>query len=151
MAISTERIKLEVFGRSNNLPTNDGVDDAVAHAKIRVAELRKWYKDATGTADDGTYPNAGDDKWDELVELEAIERLYRRFRSSGDAAIFRKMNIAPLLGSIATTYIADWNTDFRTTKSLTPNMIRQSVISILIRKNDPAYPPMHEVDRAIYE
>jgi hypothetical protein len=151
MAVDTGRIKLEVFGRTNNLPTNDGVDDAVAHAKIRVAEVRKWYKDATGTADDGTYPDAGDDKWDELVELESIERLMRRFRSLQDAASFRETQIQPLLGSIATTYISDWNTDFRTTRTLTPNMIRQSVISILIRKSNPAYPPLHEVDRAIYE
>jgi len=150
MALDTDRILTEVFGRTDNLPTNVDVAGTVSQAKIMVAELRKWYADASGE-DEGSYPSTND-TWDELVELETIDRLTRRYKSAQDSAVFRQTQITPLLGALATTYIQDWGTSLNvTTGDLTGAALRKSVISILVRQKEPSYPPLHEVDRAIYE
>jgi hypothetical protein len=150
MAISTDRIKNEVFGRISNLPANSDVAGTIEQAKVIVQELRKWYADASGE-DEGSYPSVAD-TWDELVELETIDRLTRKFKSVQDAAIFRQTQITPLLGALATTYIQDWGTTLNvTTGTITGATLRKSVISILVRQKEPSYPPLHEVDRAIYE
>lgn len=150
--ISESRIQLEVFGRTSNLPPNDGVSDAVTQAEERVNMIRKWYADATGISEDtGLEGDAKDDRWVELTELEAIAILIRRFRSPQDAAIYKSTQIDPFMQEIAATYSADWGSAFGDTNSITPGNLRKSVISSLIRKKDPVFPPLSEVDRAIQE
>ena len=150
MAVSTQRIQLEVFGRTTDLPPNDGVTDAKTQAVERVEMIRKWYADATGI--DTTIPGGETDlRWDELTELEAIAILIRRFRSPQDSAIYKQNHIAPLMQEIASTYSADWGSEFGASTTITPGSLRKSVISSLIRKKDPVFPPLSEIDNAIQE
>ena len=154
MAVDQDRIKLEVFGRTDNLPppgSDGGTGDAVNQANDRVNMIRKWYADATGLsettgADSSLQPDV---RWQELVELEAIAILIRRFRSPQDSAIYKQNHIAPLMQEIAATYSADWTSEFGASTTITPGSLRKSVISSLIRKKDPVFPPLSEVDNAI--
>ena len=158
MAASANRIKLEVFGRTTNLPPDDGVSAAIDQAQERVNMIRKWYADATGASGGASESETtvGDDdtsdtRWEELTELEAIAILIRRFRSPQDAAIYKATQIDPFMLEIANTYSADWGSAFGETNSITPGNLRKSVIASLIRKKDPVFPPLSEVDRAIQE
>ena len=147
-----DRVKLEVFGRDDNLPPNDGVDDAVTQATERVDMIRKWYADASGiTGDSGAASDSGDDRWEDLIGLEAAAILIRRYRSPQDSAIYRQTQIEPLMQQIAATYSSNWGSSFGETDSITPGNLRKSVISSLIRKKQPVFPPLSEVDRAIQE
>ncbi len=151
MAVDKDRIKLEVFGRKDNLHSDNGVDDAVTQGIQRVDMIRKWYRDASGlVVSDGTEIPT-DDRWDELIELEAITILIRRFRSPQDSAIYKGTHVTPLLQEIAKTYSIDWGAEFGATTSQTPGNLRRSVVSSLIRKKDPVFPPLTEIDRAIQE
>jgi len=145
-------VKLEVFGRITNLPPDDGVTNAITKGTERVNMIRKWYADATGEGgDDGAEDDTLDSRWTELIELEAITTLIRRFRSPQDAAIYKQNHVTPLLQEIAATYSADWTTTFGSTPTITPGGLRKSVISSLIRKKDPVFPPLSEIDSAIQE
>ena len=157
MAASEERVQLEVFGRTDNLPPDNGVSHALVQAQERVNMIRKWYADATGAStinaaeSTGGDSDSADTRWEELTELEAIAILIRRFRSPQDAAIYKSTQIDPFMQEIAATYSADWGSAFGDTNTITPGNLRKSVISSLIRKKDPVFPPLSEVDRAIQE
>ena len=149
-AVSEDRIKLEVFGRLTNLPDNDGVSDTVLQATGEVNHIRKWYADASGmTESTGADTDTTDIRWIQLVELKAIRTLIRRFRSPQDAHIYAREHIQPLLGEIAATYSANWGSAFGETESITPGNLRVSIVNSLIRKSEPVFPPIAEIDRTI--
>ena len=144
----TTRIQMEIFGRTTNLPPNDGVGEALTKGQERVDHISKWYKDATGGNNNG---DISDTRWDDLVELEATAILIRRYRSPQDAAVFRATEIDPFMAEVASTYAADWGSGYGATDAITPGSLRKSVVSYLIRKKEPVFPPLSEVDAAIQQ
>lgn len=78
-------------------------------------------------------------------------RMMRIYRSVDDATAFQQAHVVPLLGQIAQTYASDWATTFGESSLPTIGKFRRSIISVLIRRPTPVFPPVSEVDRSIQE